>query len=282
MVAVASALALQTATPTPGVAPDELVDFWPPIIRAAWFLGGFLLVVGVGWYVLEPTISRIIQRRNRNNPTLQEAMSRYVHLLVVLIAVLTGAGIAGFGKFLSNSALIIAAGTIAVGVAGQTVFGSIVSGLVLVVDPEFNVDNYIEWGEYEGVIESITLRVTRIQTPDGELVTIPNTALTDDAISRPYGRGRNRIVERVGIDYDADVAEALKALRDVASDVEGVLDDPEPSAYVEEFGSDAIVVRVHYWVGDPRHHDIFDIRSTYARRAKERLEDAGITVSPPS
>jgi small conductance mechanosensitive channel len=58
--------------------------------------------------------------------------------------------------------------------------------------------------------------------------------------------------------------------------------DPEPAAYVDEFGGDAIVVRIQYWVGNPRDRDVLALRSAYARELKERLEAAAVTISPPS
>ncbi|WP_423750782.1 mechanosensitive ion channel family protein [Salinirarus marinus] len=276
------AVALQTATPTPGVGPEQLVDYWPTLVRTGWFFAGFLAVSLVGWFVVAPVVSRTVRRRNRNNPTIQEAVTRYLRVAVLLVAFFAGAGTAGYGQFLGDSALVIAAGTLAIGVAGQTVIGSLVSGLVLVVDPEFNVGNYIEWSDGEGTIQSITLRVTRVVTPNGELVTVPNTTLTGQAITRPYGRGRYRVVERVGIAYEADAEAAVDHLRAAAERLDDVAAEPTPKAYVDEFGSDSVVVRVHYWIANPRQRDVFGIRSAYAQAVKARLEDADITISPAS
>ena len=281
----AAALALpllQATTPGPGVGPDELVDYWPPLVRAGWFLAGFLLVLLVGWYVLAPAIARVVRRRNRNNPTLQEAITRYVRAIVLVVALFAGAGTAGYGQFLSNSALVVAAATLAVGVAGQEVIGSIVSGLALVVDPEFNVGNYIEWEGGEGTVRSITLRVTRVTAPNGELVTVPNTVLTGGAITRPFGRGRYRVVETVGLAYEEDLEEAMELLEGVARGVGGVLEEPDPEVFVDELGDDAIVLDVHFWIEDPRRRDVFAVRSAFARAVKTRLEEAGIEISPAS
>jgi small-conductance mechanosensitive channel len=209
-------------------------------------------------------------------------MSRYTRLVAVVVGFLVGAGVAGYGQFISDSALVIAAGTLAIGVAGQTVIGSLVSGLVLVFDPEFNVGNYIEWADGEGTVRSITLRVTRVHTPDGKLVTVPNTTLAGKAVARPYGQGRQRVVERIGVAYEADAAAAIEHLRATTADVEGVADAPSPKAYLEEFGSDSVVVPVHYWIEDPRSRDVFAIRSAYARAVKSRPEEAGITIGPAS
>ena len=275
-----TAVVLQT--PTPGLGPEELEEVLPELARLAWFVGGLAVVVAIGWFLLEPAVSRFVRRRNRGNATLQEAITRYVRLLVVVLGALVGAVLAGYGRFLGDSALVVAAATLALGVAAQTVIGSLVSGLVLVHDPEFNVGNYIRWEGGEGVVQSITLRVTRVLTPDGELVTIPNTVLTGGAVRRPYGRGRYRVVEHVGIAYEADVEAALGHLQAAAVEVDAVLAEPPPAAYVDEFGSDAIAVRVHYWIRDPRKRDLFRVRSEFARGAKARLDEAGIAIAPPS
>jgi small-conductance mechanosensitive channel len=275
---------LQT-TPTPvagPVGPAGLADYWPALVRGAWFLVGFVAITLVGWFVVEPLVGRYVRRRNRNNPTIQEAVSRYIRLLSLVVALFVAAGIAGYGGLIGDSALVIAAGTLAIGVAGQTVIGSLVSGLVLVTDPEFNVGDYIEWADREGTVQSITLRVTRVLTPDGELVTVPNTTLTGQAVTRPYGRGRYRIVEHVGLAYEADVSAALEEFTAATAAVEEIKAEPTPKAYVDEFGPDSVVVRVHYWIEDPRRHDIFEIRSMYAQAAKTRLDDADITISPAS
>lgn len=276
---------LQTATPPPTVGPvgpAGVADYWPLLVRGAWFLLGFVAVVLVGWFVVEPLVGRYVRRRNRNNPTIQEAILRYVRLLSLVVAFFVAAGTAGYGDLIGDSALVIAAATLAIGVAGQTVIGSLVSGLVLVADPEFNVGDYIQWANGQGTVQSITLRVTRVRTPDGELITVPNTALTGQAVTRPYGRGRYRIVEHVGLAYEADVGAALEAFTAAADAVEEIKAEPTPKAYVEELGSDSVIVRTHYWIEDPRRRDIFEIRSAYARTVKARLDDADITISPAS
>lgn len=268
-------------TPNPGVGPEELFDLWPLVVQAAWFSAGFLVVLLVGRYVAQPAIENIVRRRNKQNQTIQEAISRYVQLVVVVVAVFVGMAFAGYGQFLSNSAVVIAALTLAVGVAGQAVIGSLISGLVLVLDPEFNVGDYIVWEDGEGRIRSITLRITRVRTPNGEMMTIPNTVLTSQAITRPYS-DRYRVRERVGVAYEADVDETMAILLEVASEQESIAQAPSPDVYVDEFESDAVLVRVHYWIEDPHPSYILEVRSTYAREIKMRLEAAGIEISPAS
>lgn len=264
------------------VGPEGLAEYWPDVVRAAWFSAGVLVVLVVGVYLFGPILSRVVRSRNRNNPTLQEAVGRYFRLVVLVVALFVGAAVAGYGQFLTNSALVVAAATLAIGVAAQTVIGSLISGLVLVLDPEFNIGNYIEWADGEGTIRSITLRVTRVQTASGALITIPNTVLTSQAITRPYGHGRYQVVERISLAYEDDVDEALQHLQAAATELDDILDAPSPNVYVEEFGGDAVVARVHYWLEEPGRHDVFATRSAYAQSVKTRFEEAGLTISPAS
>ena len=267
---------------TPGVGPEELADYWPPAVRAGWFLLGFVVTFVVGWTLLEPAVSRLVRRRNRNNPTIQEAISRYVRLLVVVVALAVGAGVAGFAGVLAGSALLVAALTLAVGVAGRQVVGSLLGGLVLVLDPEFNVGDFVVWEGGEGTVLSITLRVTRIRTPTNELVTVPNTVLTEQVITRPYGRRRLMVVDRVEVGYDDDVDVVMGILEETAAGIDGVLERPSPEAFVDELADDGVVLRVNYWLDAPRPHEAPRIRSRYIESIKERLEAADVTISPSS
>lgn len=271
-----------TVTEPSGVGLDALVKYLPLVGRAGWFLLLFGVVFVVGWFVVEPVVSRFIRNRNRNNPTIREVVTRWIRVLVVIAALLVGAAGTGYGYVIGDSALVIAAVTLAIGAAGQTVFGSMVSGLVLVADPDVNVGNYVEWSDGQGRIQSITLRVTRVVTPNGELVTIPNTTLTDETITRPYGRSRYRVVEQIGIDYAAGIEDVEDHLLAAAREVETVASEPDPDVYVTAFESDAIRFRVHYWISNPDRADVLGVRTAYATAAKSRLEAAGIEISPAS
>ena len=276
--AFATLMSLRTA-----VAPlwIDAVPLEPLFIRAMGVLVAVAAILLAGWFVVEPAVSRLVRRRNRNNPTLEEAITRYVRLLAVILALFVGVGVSGFTGFLGNSALVIAAVTVAVGVAGQSVIGSLVSGTALVVDPEFNVGDYIEWDGGEGEVTSITLRVTRVQTIDGGLVTIPNTTLTDEPITRPFEGGNCRSVEHITVSYEDDIETALYLLSDVTAEVDCILEVPEPEIGIEEFGDDGVVLHVSYWVDDPLQN-MFAVRSTFARTVKDRFKQADIHINPSS
>jgi small conductance mechanosensitive channel len=268
---------LQSADELDPVFPDLL----PRLVRGALFFGGFLVVLLVGWYLVEPALSRLVRSRNPDNPTINEAITRYTRLVVVILALFVGFGVAGFTRVVGGSALVVAAGTLALGVAGQSVIGSLVSGLALVADPQFNIGDYIRWEGGEGEVTSITLRVTRVKTAEGGLITIPNTTLTDESIRHPFEGRTARVTEQIDIAYEEEIDDAIRYLAEAARETEGIRDEPAPDTGIEELGPGAVTLYAEYWVSKPRDR-MRQVRAAYARRAKKLLETGGVELSPPS
>jgi small-conductance mechanosensitive channel len=247
-----------------------------------WFLVGLGVVYLAGQLVLVPLAVRIVRSRNRNNPTIETATRTYLRVVLIGFAILTGIIAAGYGNVLADSAVIIAALTFALGIAGQQVFGSLISGLFLVADPDFNVGDWIEWPGGSGTIEAVDFRVTRVRTPDNETVSVPNTELTSNALTRPYGREKYRITEQVYVAYAEDTERALRELHRIAVDYDPVHDDPVPKARVLELGENAITLQIEFWIGDPTNSDIVTLRSDFRRTVKRRFDEESLTLAPPA
>jgi small-conductance mechanosensitive channel len=251
-------------------------------VDLTWFLVAAALVLAVGYLLVVPGVVRAVETRNPNNPTVVDAAGTYLGVLLVVVAALAGLVAAGYGSVLSDSAVVVAAVTLVLGVAGQSLIGSLVSGLFLVSDAEFRVGDWIEWPDGAGRIERVGFRATRVRTGENEVVTVPNTLLTANQVSRPYGHDRVRATEEVLVAYDDDIGRARRALREVAWDVDGVLDSPAPSTAVEELGEDAVCLSVEFWVGEATVDRVGDVRSAVRARAVRKLREEGVSLAPPA
>mgnify|MGYP006278345455 FL=1 len=269
-------------TTLPGWMTDLFSAYDQVLSELFWFTVGFGVIYLVSRTVLIPLATRAVRARNRNNPTIETATETYLRVAMIGFATLTGIIAAGYGRVLSESAVIIAALTFALGIAGQQVFGSLVSGMFLVADPDFNVGDWIEWPGGSGTIEAVDFRVTRVRTPNHETISVPNTELTANAITRPYGRDRYRLTEQVYVAYYEDTERALLELQQVVTTLDPVLDEPAPNTRIVELGENAITVQAEFWTDDPGNKDIQTIRSDFRRLAKRRFDEEGITLAPPS
>ncbi|WP_277553837.1 mechanosensitive ion channel family protein [Halobaculum limi] len=275
-------LLVQTGTPTESGPVQELVTSSGALLDVVTFVAVSVGVYLLGRATVFPLAVRAVRARNRNNPTIQSATETYLAAVLAGAALVVGVAAAGYGSVFSESALLIAALTFAVGTAGRDVLGSLVSGLFLVADPDFNVGDWIRWPEGEGVVEAVDFRVTRVRTVDYETVTVPNTQLTSNVITRPFGRDRVRITETVHLGYDADVERARELLRDLANEEPRVLADPAPTTRVAELGEGLVTLQAEFFVDDPAGGGLVEVRSRFRTHVLEAFEDADITLGPPS
>jgi small-conductance mechanosensitive channel len=260
---------------------DSLVEQYREwFVSAGVFLVTLLVVYLVGRLLVHPPVVRAVRARNPNDQTLVEAIDLYLRVGFVVLAVPVAVAAAGFGGIAAGSSVVLAAATLALGVAGRDVVGNLVSGVFLVADPDFNVDDYIEWNDRAGTVEAIDLRVTRLRTLGGEVVVVPNTELTTSAVRRPFARDRYRLAERVSVAYDEDLDAVRSTLATVAAGDERVLDAPEPEVHVTKLGGTAVEVTAHFWVPDPATVDLPDVQTDFRTRAVERLRTEGVTVAP--
>ncbi|ELZ14109.1 MscS Mechanosensitive ion channel, partial [Natrinema thermotolerans DSM 11552] len=144
------------------------------------FLAALAAIWFVGRLVFVPLVGRALDRReldeHAKNPLLM--LTRFG---VGFLAFAVAFGFAGFGNFLVSMAGIAAAGALAIGLAMQDVISNFVAGVFIYTDKPFRIGDWIEWdnGDYSGVVEDISLRVTRVRTFDNELLTLSLIHISD-------------------------------------------------------------------------------------------------------
>ncbi|MFB6189023.1 MAG: mechanosensitive ion channel family protein [Halapricum sp.] len=252
------------------------------LLKSGVFVAVFLGVYAVGRFLVLPSLRTAVERRNENNPTLIGAIDLYVRVVFAVVAFPIAITAAGLGNYLSGSAIVVAALTLAIGVAGQDVISNLVSGVFLVVDGNFNVGDYINWKDRGGTVVRIGLRTTRIRTPKNEIVTVPNNDLSTNPVTHPFDGVRYRVDEPIFVAYDEDLARATEILREAAVEDPRILSSPAPVVHVESLGENAVELMIRFWVVDPAETDILATRTAFAARAKDRLAAAGVTVAPAS
>lgn len=263
--------------PDSAIEPDVVVE---PARTLGEFAAVFISTYLLGRLVVVPVVSYLVGRRDVNE-TLQQAIDRVLRAGNIVGALAVAALVAGYGDLLGGSAVVVAALTLAVGFAAQDVIGNLVSGMFLVQDSKFNVGDIVEWEGKQGTIREITFRLTRIRTPDGTLVSVPNTAFTTGAVTNHSAGSHKRLEVTFAVGHDTDLAVAQDVLLEEVANHEYSLEEPEPpTARVIDVGDPHVTLEVLFW--HPRRIHQPDIRSSYIRQVKARFDELGIDFSPSS
>jgi len=251
------------------------------VTQLLYFVVAFAAVYLVGRALLVPIVGRLMDARQLDEHA-KRPLQKLTWGIILFAAVAIAFGFAGFGDFLTSLATIAAAATLAIGLAMQDVMKNFVAGVFIFTDHPFRIGDWIEWDGHEGVVEDISLRVTRVRTFDNELLTVPNSSLTDDVIKNPVAKNRLRLRVPFGIGYDADIQRATDIILEAARDREGIMTDPAPSVVLTELGDSSVVLTSRIWIPDPSRSDFVRTKAEYVTDVKARFDDAGIDIPYPN
>ncbi|MFC6769205.1 mechanosensitive ion channel family protein [Natrinema soli] len=282
------ALPLQNGTGDHGVIGNALEEAGLNATQAGMAEGAIRFVIAlaaiwvIGRLVLVPLVKRALDRRELDEHA-QNPLLLLTRFGIGFLAFAVAFGFAGFGNFLVSMAGIAAAGALAVGLAMQNVISNFVAGVFIYTDKPFRIGDWIEWddGTYSGIVEDISLRVTRVRTFDNELLTVPNSALTEGVLKNPVEDDKLRLKFVFGIGYDDDIEQATEIIVDEAERHPDIMDDPEPSVRLTELGDSDVGLQSRIWISNPSRADFVRTRGEYVTAVKRRFDEEGIDIPYP-
>jgi small-conductance mechanosensitive channel len=258
----------------------DFQQYVPPLIDTITtiltFAIVFFVVYRIGRSVSVRAVENSLQRRDFDETLIGFAVSMTV-IVTTVFAIAIAATIAGFGTVLAAFATLGGAITLAVGFAAQDLIANFVAGVFIIQDKPFAVGDWIEWDGKDGVVREIQMRVTKLDTFDNELVTVPNSDLANAAVVNNVANDQRRVSVGFGIGYDDDVDQARDAIVEEGARVDGALENPEPTAPVTELGDSAVVLSGRIWI-DPSESSYGVIRSQFVETVKERFDAEGIDI----
>jgi small-conductance mechanosensitive channel len=150
-------------------------------------------------------------------------------------------------RFLTTSAV----SAVILGFALQDTLGNMFAGLAIQVDKPFRVGHWIAVASMEGLVTQITWRATKLRTKTGNFVIVPNSVIGKESITN-YSEPAipTRLHLDVGVSYNHAPNDVKRAIHEVLAAEPLVLKSPSPDVLVWDFGSSAIVYRLHFWIDD--------------------------------
>lgn len=208
-------------------------------------------------------------------------ISRWVH--VVLLAVLGIVTLYMVNIPVTVFAFLGGALAIGLGFGTQVLLKNLVSGLMLLAERPLRVGDRIEVGTVAGWVTDIGLRSSTIRTNDGIEILVPNSTFVENNVTNwTYSNATVRRSIKVGVEYGASPEQVRNLLLQACAGHEKVLADPEPRVLFEDFGTDALIFNLQYWIdySDPGC-DGAQVASDLRFMIKRSLAEAGIGIPFP-
>ena len=156
--------------------------------------------------------------------------------VIIILTTFHNIGVNVTAIFAASAALLVG-----VGLALQTLFQDIISGVFILVDQSVHVGDIIELDGKVGRVEEIKLRTTRAVTIDNKVLIIPNHLyLTNSLYNWTENGTETRENVLVGVAYGSDVQLVKKLLLEAASSHPLVLKEPKPAVLFTNFGESSL------------------------------------------
>ncbi|WP_416199011.1 MAG: Small conductance mechanosensitive channel [Sporanaerobacter sp.] len=215
----------------------------------------------------------IDEKKANTLATILKNVNKYVFYFIALVPSLELFGIKAT-SILATAGI----GGLAIGIGAQGIVKDVLTGFFILFEDQFSIGDYVKIGEYEGIVEEMGLRVTKIRGFSGELYIIPNNKI-DVVINRV--RGSMRALVEVSISYEEDIDKALKVLEDISLDLKNtekaILEGPTVLG-VSKLGEYDIVLTV---VAKTEPMEQWRIERTIRKKVVEAFREENIDIPYP-
>lgn len=176
-------------------------------------------------------------------------------------------------------------GGLAVALAAKDSIANFFGTLTILFDKPFQVGDRIVINNYDGSVEHVGFRSTRIRLLNGHLVSIPNEKVVNSEVENIGQRPNIRWLSQIGITYDTSaekVREAVSILREILQDHEGMHPDFPPRVHFNGFNDWSLNITVVLWYHPPEWWDFQAWLQQTCLEILRRFEAAGIDFAFPS
>ncbi|NNV07311.1 mechanosensitive ion channel family protein [Geobacillus sp. MMMUD3] len=269
---------------------DELLAFltdetlWLEIGKGALKIVLIFLVCAVAVKVLKVAVHnmfrvrekapiRISERREATLVRLLDNVITYVLYFIALLMILDTFGVPVKG-------LLAGAGVVglAVGFGAQSLVKDVITGFFIIFEDQFAVGDYVRIGNFEGYVEEIGLRVTKIKSWTGEVHILPNGSIIEVT---NFSLHNSLAVVDVSIAYEEDIEEAEQAIRELLPQLPAKYEDmvaPPELLGVQNLASSEVILRITCETKPMRH---LAVARAIRKEVKMLLDERGIEIPYP-
>ena len=239
-----------------------------------------LLVVGyVGGRLIGFMLGRRLEK-TRLRPDVIYILKRMVFFTILVLVVITALGLLG----IPLTAFAFATGALAIGIGfgAQNIINNFISGWILMAERPIRIDDFIEIDAWQGIVERVGNRSTRIRRSDGVHLLVPNSQLLERTVVNWTLVDQSiRTTVRVGVEYGSPVRLVSELIMKAVAGQTQVKTTPEPTVVFEDFGDNALIFDAYFWCDVTGEKLLREIRSDIRFRICDLFAENNVIVAFP-
>ncbi|WP_138415121.1 mechanosensitive ion channel family protein [Aquibacillus sediminis] len=256
----------------------NLGDILEIVIKIALLIIAYLIVKPIGKKIIKASITKASRRENVSEgriKTLEKLLLNVYSYTIIFVFIVTLFGIVGLplGPLLAGAGVL----GLAIGFGAQGLVSDIVTGFFILLERQIEVDDYVTTAGYDGIVEEVGLRTTKIRSFDGTLNFVPNRDI--QGVSN-HSRGIMRALVDIGISYGDDIDHAMRVLQTVCDEFQqdDRFEEGPDVLGVQSFGNSEVILRV---LGKTKNMEQWAVERDMRKRIKEAFDHEGIEIPFP-
>ena len=212
---------------------------------------------------------------NQLIPVIQKGVRSIIWILGIII------GLDNIGFDITAMIAGLGIGGLALALAAQDSVKNIFAGIMIFLDKPFRIKDRIQVDGFDGIVEEVGLRSTRLRTLEGRIVTIPNSRFTDNSVTNVTSQPTLKVKLNLGLTYDTDEVQMQKAidiLEDIVKNQEAITDDY--AAGFNGFGDFSLNILFIYYVKPDSHW--LDTQTLVNKEVLRRFNKEGLEFAFPT
>jgi len=242
-----------------------------------------ILILTLGLWIASVASSRIsllLRKRFEMSKTAATLLERGLYILSVIVLMLLALDIVNIP--LTVFAFMGGALAIVIGFGAQTLINNFISGLILLIERPISLGDLVEVEGVRGRVGNIGARCSRIRRADGIDMLVPNSAFLEKNVTNlTLTDTKLRVSIKVGVAYGSPLREVSHLLEQAMEEHGKVLKDPAPLILFEDFGDNALMFAMDFWVNVTTQTDFRVVASDLRYMIERLFREAGISIAYP-
>ncbi len=241
-----------------------------------------LIILTIGYWLclyLAAQFGRLAVTRLAVAPEVANLLRQWSQALLLTILIVTS--LVWVKIPLTIFAFLGGAFAIGVGFGAQNLLKNVISGILLLIERPLRVGDLIEVENVRGRVTSIGLRSSTVRDAKGVVTLIPNSSFLERHLTNwTYSSRTGRFSLRVGAPYGSSTQLVMDLLAGLAASHRQVLKTPQPQVLLEDFGNQARIFTLNYWLEIRLDVDPNEVASELRFGIEEKFAEAGLKILP--
>lgn len=246
----------------------SIIGFIPTLIFA-------ILIYIVGVFINKAVLQLFSKgtEKSRLDQTVRKFLSGVIKIVITaltLIIALTTLGIP-----MTSIITVLGTAGVAVGLALKDSLANVAGGVILLVNQNIKVGNYVEIGSYSGIVEEISILYTKLATVDNKDVYIPNGVAATSAITNYSSEVNRRVDMSFNVSYDNDHRKAVAAVTEVVNAHPLIIKEEPPFVRLGGLGESSLNITVRVWA---KSEDYWTVYFDLLEQVKDKFDEENIVI----